>query len=293
MLLKTIISNGDYKTPKNLKQKTLSVQYVFLFILFFIWAFAYSQKVSADDQHLPFRPGEKLTMNVKWGVIPAGQATLEVLPHKEINGVKTNHFVLTVRTTPFIDFFYKVRDKIDSYTDMKMSRSILYMKQKRGRGKKDIVVKFDWEKKEARYSNLRRKGKRRNRKPVPIPPGTYDPMSVFYAFRLQDLEQGKELECPVTDGKKCVIGKAKVIKREKIIIAGQTFDTYLVKPDLEHLEGIFEKSKNASLKVWVTADKRKIPVRIESEVIVGSFIGELESIENDGKVELILKESKK
>ena len=118
-------------------------------------------------------------------------------------------------------------------------------------------------------------------------------MSVFYAFRLQELEQGKELQCPVTDGKKCVLGKAKVIKRERITISGTTFDTYLVQPELKHLEGIFEKSKNASLKVWVTADRRRIPVRIESEGIVGSFIGELESIENNGKMELFLGKRKK
>ena len=255
---------------------------------FILNLFGIQGKVSADENRFPFSPGEKLTMKVRWGVIPAGEATLEVLPHKVVKGLESLHFVLTVKTTPFVDFFYKVRDRIDSYADRKMTRSLLYVKTKRGRKKKHIVVEFDWERKKATYSNMLRKGKRRHRKPISLPSGTFDPMAVFYAFRLQDLERGLELECPVTDGKKCVMGRAKVIKKEKINLGGHSFNTFLVEPDLKHLEGIFEKSKDATLKIWVTADQRKIPIRIESKVIVGSFVGEIASIENNGKIEFLL-----
>ena len=108
-------------------------------------------------------------------------------------------------------------------------------------------------------------------------------MSVFYAFRLHELKEDLEIRIPVTDGKKCVMGKAKVIKREKVTLAGgTTYDTYLVEPDLEHIGGIFEKSKNAKLEVWVTADDRRMPVKIKSKVIVGSFVAELVSAERTG-----------
>jgi len=40
---------------------------------------------------------------------------------------------------------------------------------------------------------------------------------------------------------------------------------------------VFEKSKNAKIQVWVTADKRRMPVKIKSKVVVGSFVGELVS----------------
>jgi hypothetical protein len=38
--------------------------------------------------------------------------------------------------------------------------------------------------------------------------------------------------------------------------------------------------KNEKLRVWVTADKRHIPVKIKSKVKVGSFVGELISVGN-------------
>jgi hypothetical protein len=41
---------------------------------------------------------------------------------------------------------------------------------------------------------------------------------------------------------------------------------------------VFEKSENAKIQIWVTADKRRMPVKIKSKVLVGSFVGELVSV---------------
>jgi Protein of unknown function (DUF3108) len=251
---------------------------VFAFIATAFIISVFSRNAFAVEDVFPFNAGEKLTLQAKWGFIPAGEAVLEVLPAETLNGVKSCHFVMTSKTYPFIDLFYKVRDRIDSYVDLGMTHSILYKKQKRGRSKKDVVVDFDWEKKKARYS---KNGKMRRL--ISILPGSFDPLSVFYAFRIHELKEGLVIRVPVTDGKKCVTGIATVIKREKISVAGRPYDTYLVEPDLEHIGGVFEKSKNAKLQIWVTADKRRIPVRIKSKVIVGSFVGELISAEGIGQ----------
>ena len=82
----------------------------------------------------------------------------------------------------------------------------------------------------------------------------------------------------MTDGVKCVIGKATVVGRETVTVPAGTFDTYLVEPDLEHVGGVFKKSKDAKLKVWVTADERRIPVKVASRVVVGNFYAELERL---------------
>jgi hypothetical protein len=237
-----------------------------------------TQSIHADQDSLPFQPGEWLKFQAKWGFIPAGEAVLEVLPTENLNGMESRHFVMTARTYPFIDLFYRVRDRIDSYTDIGMTHSILYKEQKSGRRKKDVIVDFNWVNREAGYS---KNGKKRRH--ISILPGSFDPLSVFYAFRTHALEEESVIKVPVTDGKKCVVGIAKVIKREIISVAGRTYDTYLVEPDLEHIGGVFEKSKNAKLQIWVTADQRRIPVRVKSKVIVGSFVAELISSEGIGQ----------
>jgi hypothetical protein len=240
----------------------------------FILTFLFSGSVQADEEGFPFCPGEKLTFQINWSFIPAGLAVLQVLPIEKLNGIESYHFVMTAKTSPFVDHFYKVRDRIDAYADTAMTHSLLYKKVKQGKRKKSVIVSFNWDKQTAQYSNFGKK-----RKPISILPASFDPMSIFYAFRYNDLEENMEITNPVTDGKKCIIGKAKIIKREKIEVAAGTYNTYLVEPELEHIGGVFEKSKNAKLQVWVTADRRRVPVKIKSKVVIGSFIAQLVSAE--------------
>ena len=226
----------------------------------------------AAVNRLPFSPGEKLTFQVRWSLIPAGKVVLEILPVETVDGLSAYHFVMTAQTYPLVDVFYKVRDRIDSYTDTQMTRSLLYREQSTGRKPKDVTVTFNWQQGEVQYSNFGEK-----RAPIPLLSGAFDPLSIFYAFRLSDLSKNTQLEAPVSDGKKCVVGKAIVIKRETVFLVSGVYDTYLVEPELEHIGGVFEKSPNAKMEIWVTADERRMPVKIKSKVRVGSFVAELVS----------------
>lgn len=241
----------------------------FLAILL-IFAMA-SKNGRAEESDLPFQPGERLTFQLRWGLIPAGEAVLEVLPVKVINGVNCYHFVLTAKTNPVVDAFYKVRNRIESFTDTRMTHSVLHRQKKReGKTEREVEVVFDWDKNQAQYSNFNKKSP-----PISIYPGSFDPLSALYYARLLELSPGAELRCPVTDGKKSIIGTARVKQREKITIAGITYEAFLMEPELEHVGGVFEKSRDAKIRLWVTADSRKIPLRIKSKVVVGHFIGEL------------------
>ena len=231
--------------------------------------------IQAYRQDFPFQPGEKLKYVLKWGVIPAGEAELQVLPLKTPRGVKVYHFVLTAESNSFVDIFYKVRDRIDAYANLDMSRTILYTKRQReGRHKRNVVVKFDWEKNQAQYSNFDKK-----EKPISLKPGSFDPLSGFYYARLLDFKENSEINIPVTDGKKNVILRVQIVGKERVKLSSGTYDTYLLEPELKDIGGVFKKSKDAKIQVWITADERKIPIRIKSKVVVGSFVGELVSAE--------------
>lgn len=233
----------------------------------------------AEIQRLPFQPGEKLKFVVYWSFIPAGEATLEILPCENREGVDCFHFRATAKTFEHIDIIYKVRDTIDAYADTSMTRSIVFTKLQKGKSKRNVVVDFDWEKKEARYCDSGEK-----RPPLAIQQGTFDPLSVFYAFRAHVLEEGRELIQPVTDGKRTVVSRAKVIRREKIKAGGKEYDTFLVEPEMKNIGGIFEKSEKSDMQIWVTADHQQVPVRIKSAVKVGSFVAELVSWEKGGRM---------
>jgi hypothetical protein len=235
-----------------------------------------SVSICQGVSEFPFRPGERLTFELKWEFISAGTAVLEVLPMAEVDGVPARHFLLTVNSNSFIDNFYMVRDTIEAFTDEALTRSLLYKKrQQEGKHRRDIVVKFDWQKEEALFSNFGKPSK-----PIRVLPGTFDPFSIFYAFRLCNLKENIQLDASVSDGKSCVAGKAKVLKRQLINVQDRKYDTFLIEPDLKDVGGVFKKSRNARFQIWVTNDDRKLPVRVASSVSVGSFTAELVSVDH-------------
>ena len=227
----------------------------------------------AGSSTIPFATGEKLVFELRWMFVAAGKAVMEIKPHAMLDGKPAWHFVLTAESNSFVDAFYKVRDRIDAYTDARMNHSVHYKKkQLEGDTHRDIVVDFDLQKQTAQYTNFTKK-----RKPITIMPGTFDPLAAFYFIRGFDMVEGSSIERPITDGKKCIIGKLKVVKRETIKVKDKTYDTWLIEPESKHVGGVFEKSRNAKLQLWITADSQRIPVRIKSRVVVGSFVGDLVS----------------
>jgi hypothetical protein len=227
---------------------------------------------TAWSYDFPFRSGEKMTFEVTWSHIRAGEAVIELLPIALYNNRDAFHFLFTAKTSEFVDIFYRVRDRIESYADVDMSHSLFYSRSHEGKSVKDTTVEFDWEKNQVQY---RRLGENKKREPLPVPEGTFDPLSVFFAFRINNLDLRKEITIPVTDGKKVALGKVNVIKKEIISVKGVKYDTFLVEPELGDIGGVFEKSRDAKLQIWVTADDRCIPVRIKSKVVVGSFVADL------------------
>ncbi len=219
----------------------------------------------------PFRSGEKLSYDLYWEFVHAGSAELEVSAVEEFQGSSAYRFVLTVQTNSVIDRFYKVRDRLESYTDRPMRRSLQYLKkQQEGRHRRDIVVSFNWDRSQAEYSNFGKK-----QRPVAIVDGTFDPLSILYAYRLMPLKEHAVVEVPVSDGKKSVMGKVRVTGREKIRVKDQDYSTFVLEPDLKDLGGVFRKSKGARVRIWVTDDERRVPVKLTSKVAVGYFVAEL------------------
>lgn len=248
---------------------------LFILILFLQITMATPRDLHASTD-LPFYPGEKLTFRLKWNFITAGWVTLEVLPFKEIDGKKYYHFLMNARSAAVLDPIYKVRNRVEAFTDLDMTHSIGYRKlENAGKYKADTIVEFDWAKRLAKYSNFGKK-----RKPIKILPGTLDPLSIFFYTRFLDLFVNYEINHPVTDGKRCIMGSAKVIKRETIKVPNGEYDTFLIEPQLKNISSVFRRNKDAKIKLWVSADARKIPIKIVSKVVVGSFCGELISTEN-------------
>ena len=229
---------------------------------------------------LPFKAGETLEYSVSWERVPAGTARFEAREHTAVDGQKAWYFVLEARSNSFVDWFAKIRDRLESLADPSLERSLLYKKTQRGKSKKEVVVAFDWEKKTATYSNFG--GKRPS---IEIPDSAFDPLASFYKLRTLDLTGSQKdgdtepLFFSVTDGKKCFTQEGKIMGTESITVAAGVYDTVLITPSVNHFSGVFSKSENPTVRVWVSTDDRQVPVRIKMKVFIGSLVFDLVSIQ--------------
>jgi hypothetical protein len=222
------------------------------------------------ERGIPFQPGEKLTYKGTWGIIPAGELTLEVLPIETVNGVEIYHFVMITKTSAVVDLIYKIRERQDSYVDTGMTHSLLYKKKTESEHPRDESINFNWEKMEATYTNFNH-----SKRPIRVVSGTFDPLALFYALRLRNLKENSVIHIPVTDGNNVSIEVlVNIGKRDVIEVEGKMYDTIEITPNMEMLDKlkkVVKKSDHPQLKVWVTADEKKIPIKIRTKVGIISF----------------------
>lgn len=208
---------------------------------------------------VPFGEGEHLVFAIQYGLIYAGDATLEVRSNAELNGRKAYHLVSIARTNKTFDVVYKVRDRHESYMDMEHLHTVRFEKHLReGKFGRDKVIDFDQINHLAIYPD----------KEVGIPPNTQDFISALYYIRTIPLEPGQAVWMPNhSDGKNYPIF-VKVLRKEQVEVQAGKFDCLVIEPVLE-TSAIFENT--GKLTIWLTDDNFRMPVLMRSKVAVGSF----------------------
>ncbi len=226
-----------------------------------------------------FPEGEKLEYSMKWAGIKVGNATLERMQDTELDGTPCLHFNMTAKTYGVADKIYKVRDNIHSYTDLGLRNTLLYTKrQQEGKTDRDIRVTFDRQKQLATHHDFGQADP-----PLEIREGLLDPLSVMYSLRNQEFKVGEPIHLPATDGKKVINIKVGVDGEEEIEVPAGTFQAYRIVPGTGELKGVFEKSKDSKIEIWMSKEKPHYPLKMKSKVIVGSFTGKLEKIRKPGE----------
>jgi len=259
----------------NMQYKKVAVFLIFLFFLIpshvQIQAEYISVKhnVKPGQEIFPLRIGEEFIYTINWGIIRAGSATLKVDSLVKCGDAECYKIETHTRTNSFFDKIYKVRDTIESLVETSLKRSrYYYKKQQEGKFRRNEELIFDYQKEEV---NLKRNGKIKNTVKIQRDKDLLDPLSVLYYVRGMNLQIGDVVEAYVTDGNDIYLLQIDVIKRERVKTWSGYFDCLKIEPKMQNMEGIFHKKHKAKIYIWLTNDKRKIPVKIQSEVFVGSF----------------------
>jgi hypothetical protein len=202
--------------------------------------------------------------DVYWKFVKVGYGTLEIKGIVDFNKKKAYYIYSTAKSTPFFDSLFKVRDTNSSWVDVKKFHSLAFEQHiSEGKYKRDRRTDYN----QIKHTAVNNKGVK-----FDIPKDVLDVFAALYWVRLQELKPKNNLTLSVNSNKKNYIMGVKVHKKEKIKINGKKYKTILVEPDLQDAGIFMQKGK---VLIWFTDDERHIPIKMRSEIMVGSIVAEL------------------
>lgn len=230
-------------------------------------------EVNADNLQSAFRAGEQFDYNVYFEFIQGGSARMAVEDVVNINGHNCYHIVSTARSTKAVDMFYKVRDRIETWRDLKGGFSRRYSKKLReGSYGCDKLVEYYPDSSMAfYYRNLDAEAET-----LEVLGNIQDVLSAFYDVRTQPLEVGKSIFIDLHDIDKRYKLEVAVLDKEKVEVPAGTFDCFVVEPRLQS-SGLFRREGN--IVIWLSDDENRIPVLMKSKLYFGRVWAKLTSFQ--------------
>ena len=223
-----------------------------------------------------FKPGEKLTFEINYGFVTAGEAVMIIDPvYQTMNGRKCYDIRFTVNSTSSFDWVYKVNDFYRTYVDVEGLFPWRFEQHiKEGNYQRDFEAIFDQQNHKAKtYTG--EKDPKKFEGEFDIPEYTQDAMSAFYYYRTFDYSKMKVGDVTTVQNfykDQTYPLQVKYLGKETIEVPAGEFRCVKVEPLVQ--EGGLFKSEG-SIVVWMTDDDRKMPVKVKTKVIIGSIDADL------------------
>ncbi len=235
--------------------------------------------VEGSSENLPFKPntafkeGEILTYRLHYGALNAGIAVLEVKPQLlDVSGRKVMHIVANGYTNGAADWFFKVRDRYETYMDRDAMVPWLFVRRVDEGGFKfsqDYV-----------FNHYTKKVDIGNGEKFDVPVGIQDMVSAFYTARSLDLSNAKPGDLFSLNSfvdKEIWPLKIKFIGRETIKTDIGKYKCLRFRPVVQKGR-VFKHEED--LNVWISDDKNHIPMRVQANIIIGSIKMDITGAQN-------------
>ena len=201
---------------------------------------------------------ETLLYTIDWRLFSAGKAKIEfvtaVAPQA---GYQVN---LHLESTGIVSKLFKVADDYSSNVSGNYCAETLQMTALEGSRQRETKIAFDGEAHKAIYVERDRlKNTVILSKETEIPACVHDVAGGLFLLRTLNLEPGQSTMVPVSDGKKSVMAKVEAQAREDVKTPEGTFKT--IRYEVYLFDGVLYR-RPAHLNVWLSEDRRKLPVQI-------------------------------
>ena len=221
----------------------------------------------------PFKKGEYLKFKVSYGVFDAGIAELELKEdNKQVGDIDLIHAVGIGTSEGFFDWFFKVRDRYETYMNAEEVEPVLFIRRVNEGG-----FKINQDYKFYHNKNIVDNGKGEK---FSVPDDIQDMLSAFYYARTIDVAQLQKGDIVTIE----TFMDNEVYPLDIRFMGYDTVKTKLGKfscvkftPAMQ-MGRIFKDEEDMA--VWLTNDKNKLPVFVKADILVGSIRMELTEMKN-------------
>jgi len=220
----------------------------------------------------PFDGGEKAFYQASWNGIPVGSAEIHTGP-LFLEGKKFYYVRVQARTWKYLEPIWKMRDSIESVFEARTLQPRRFIfRQRENRKKIDTTALFDPRSK--KWKVERRQGS--NVKEYEFSSQqTLDPIAAVYLARTLDLKVGDSLHLEVFGGQSRYLVDLHVAGKERITLGDREVEAFKIIPQVRNLNGSGYAGRMRQAVGWISADEKRTPLRMVSQVFIGSVYIEM------------------
>lgn len=220
---------------------------------------------------------EKLEYNVEWRLITAGKARVDWAAAPAARSWQVNFHLESVG---LVSKLFKVEDDYTAQLNQSLCAQTTQFTSHEGNRRRETRITFDSEGRKASY--LERDTAKNAvvlSQETEVPACVHDVIGGLYYLRTLSLEPNQSAQVPMSDGKKSVMVKVEAQAREEVKVPEGTFKTIRYEAFLFN-NVLYRRS--AHLYVWLTDDRRKLPVqiRVRMQIATGTVTLQLEKHES-------------
>ena len=222
---------------------------------------------SRREISVPFRVGETLTYDVSWSqYMVAGSAVSRVVEKRGSPTASAYYIVAEGKPLPLIAriyaLYYKMDSLLDSFTALSQ-RTSLYTEE--GSKKRSVSTTFNRGTKRGLFEMADPPAKSE----FAIPADVQDGLATLYALRSRSLEPGARLTIPVADEGMLYSVIVDVGAPEAVKVPLGSITAWNL--GITILDGA-GKPAAQNVRAWISTDARRLPIKLQADLPVGSFI---------------------
>ncbi|HNX97353.1 MAG TPA: DUF3108 domain-containing protein [Candidatus Aminicenantes bacterium] len=220
---------------------------------------------------LPFRPGERITLNVSWSdTVVAATLTLDVTGREVAGGVSCLSLRGEVKPSAVIGKLYPVYYKAESLLEevtLLPQRASMYNREKSRIRRKNTY--FDRRAGRVYYTYQTRS---LQKKDFPADRQVIDLLSWLYVLRASPLREGWTAPVQVTDNGRLFTLRCQVTRGAPVKTTLGELPVWRLVPRVENAGG---QKVPRRMVLWMSGDERRLPLRFEVDLPVGKFVAML------------------